>query len=81
MSDQDMRQLFHDYYEQSDSPNKLSLPQGHVDFWKLEATISANADAWGWRNRRCKTCGSDEAVYWDREKGYRCEAHRREGRG
>jgi hypothetical protein len=80
MSDPDMRQLFHDYYEQPDSPDKLGLPQGHVDFWKLEATMSDNAEIWGWRTERCAVCPSDEVVYWDTEKGYRCEAHRREVR-
>jgi hypothetical protein len=76
-ADTEMLQLLHEYYEQPDSPSKLGLPQGHVDIWKLEDTISKNdAAEWHWQGKTCSVCGYDEVVVWDQVNGYRCERHR-----
>ena len=77
MTDQKMLRLFREYYEQSDSPNKLGLSQGHVDVWQLETTFSGNQSLGDWGLRSCAAEGCQgEVVYWDREKGYRCSSHR-----
>lgn len=71
---EEMRVLLKEYYEQPDSPNKLGLPGGHVDIWKLANTIEDNTDEWGWQKSKCGVCG-ERAVQFDQSQGYRCEAH------
>ena len=73
-TDYEMQAMLKKFYEQPDSPNKLGLPQGHVDIWKLENTIEDNPDDWGWQRSKCTICG-ERAIYFDSIAGYRCEDH------
>jgi len=73
------------YYGQPDSPNKLAPIEDVKDiFWGIEETATRPPNPnnpsdvgllFGWMNKACGVCGSEEVKLWSQDDGYRCGAH------